>query len=45
MNAIATTGLTYDEVVMGRRSIRGFKKQPVPKAWTRRRCSSASTTS
>ena len=24
--------MQYDEVVLGRRSIRGFKKSPVPKA-------------
>jgi nitroreductase len=35
MNAIASTGLTYEEVVKGRRSIRGFKKEPVPKALLR----------
>lgn len=29
------SGLTYDEVVLGRRSIRGFKRQPVPKALVR----------
>src|SRR4051795_7436543 len=27
--------LTYDEVVMGRRSIRGYQKKPVPKALIR----------
>jgi nitroreductase len=27
--------MTYDEVVLGRRSIRGFKRQPVPKALIR----------
>lgn len=26
------SALTYDDVVLGRRSIRGFKRQPVPKA-------------
>ena len=32
MNSIAITAPTYDDVVMGRRSIRGFKREPVPKA-------------
>jgi nitroreductase len=25
------TAMTYDDVVLGRRSIRGFKRDPVPK--------------
>ena len=28
-------GLTYDEVVLGRRSIRGYLQKPVPKALIR----------
>ncbi|MFL5296732.1 MAG: nitroreductase [Phenylobacterium sp.] len=31
----AGSALTYDEVVLGRRSIRGFKREPVPKALIR----------
>ena len=32
MNSIAITAPSYDDVVLGRRSIRGFKREPVPKA-------------
>jgi len=35
MNSMAITAPTYDDVVMGRRSIRGFKNEPVPKALIR----------
>jgi nitroreductase len=35
MNSIAITAPSYDDVVMGRRSIRGFKNEPVPKALIR----------
>ena len=30
-----SSGLTYDEVVLGRRSIRGFLRKPVPKTLIR----------
>ena len=35
MRDCAVQAMTYDEVVLGRRSIRGFKDQPVPKALIR----------
>jgi nitroreductase len=35
MNARADTALTYDDVVLGRRSIRGYRAEPVPKALIR----------
>src|SRR5271156_1441716 len=33
--AIVGSALTFDEVVLGRRSIRGYKREPVPKALIR----------
>ena len=35
MNAVAGLGLSFDDVVLGRRSTRGFKPEPVPKALIR----------
>ena len=35
MRDCAVQAMTFDEVVLGRRSIRGFKRQPVPKALIR----------
>ena len=32
LKPVAETALTFDDVVLGRRSIRGFKPEPVPKA-------------
>jgi nitroreductase len=36
MNAIAGSTLAYDDVVLSRRSIRGFRREPVPRALIRR---------
>jgi nitroreductase len=35
MNACVGTLMSYDDVVLGRRSIRGFKREPVPRALIR----------
>ena len=35
MTVHAIPAMTYDDVVMGRRSIRGYKREPVPKALIR----------
>jgi hypothetical protein len=35
METFTGSGLTFDEVVLGRRSARGFKRAPAPKALIR----------
>jgi nitroreductase len=35
MKAVVSSALTFDEVVLGRRSVRGYKRDPVPKALIR----------